>query len=353
MAKAPTLTTIATGYYSTTALNDNFDNIEAAFENTLSLNGATPNAMNADLDMNGYSIINYGALSSTPNPNPAIDTHLNTGTATTGQYLTWDGSDYDWIDLDPAAAGAVMDSELTDLAGVKALDTSTLATLTGTETLTNKTLTTPVINGAVTGTGVGTDTGDLVKLEDVGGSPGLPAVDGSQLTGIGGGATLISTTTLSNDATAEFTLDTSTYENFTIVMKDVIPDTDGVVLECRFSNDGGTTFKSGASDYAWAIDISRDAADDSIRIVARGASGFVVGSDPTDLGITGEFHINGAGTGFNTNIACIAAYDTSGGDPVAEFGVGRVKAAEENGAIQFFFSAGNLESGVITLYGRA
>lgn len=62
MAKAPTLTTIATGYYSTTALNDNFDNIEAAFENTLSLDGSTPNAMNADLDMNGYNVINAGNI---------------------------------------------------------------------------------------------------------------------------------------------------------------------------------------------------------------------------------------------------------------------------------------------------
>ena len=44
------------------------------------------------------------------------------------------------------AAGALMDSELTDLAGVKALDTSALATLTGTQTLTNKTLTSPIIN---------------------------------------------------------------------------------------------------------------------------------------------------------------------------------------------------------------
>ena len=47
------------------------------------------------------------------------------------------------------AAGALMDSELTDLAGVKALDTSTLATLTGTQALTNKTLTAPVITGTI------------------------------------------------------------------------------------------------------------------------------------------------------------------------------------------------------------
>lgn len=35
----------------------------------------------------------------------------------------------------------------------------------------------------------GVDVGSLVALEDVGGSPGLPAIDGSQLTGISSGAT--------------------------------------------------------------------------------------------------------------------------------------------------------------------
>jgi hypothetical protein len=30
-----------------------------------------------------------------------VDTHLNTSTATSGEFLSWDGSDYDW-----AAAGA-------------------------------------------------------------------------------------------------------------------------------------------------------------------------------------------------------------------------------------------------------
>lgn len=60
MAKAPTLTTISTGYYSTTALNNNFDEIETAFGNTLSLDGSTPNAMEADFDLNGYNILNAG-----------------------------------------------------------------------------------------------------------------------------------------------------------------------------------------------------------------------------------------------------------------------------------------------------
>lgn len=57
MAKL-TLNSIGSRYGSIDALNDNFDAIEAAFENTLSRDGDTPNFMQTPLDMNGYGIIN-------------------------------------------------------------------------------------------------------------------------------------------------------------------------------------------------------------------------------------------------------------------------------------------------------
>lgn len=53
-----TLNTVASGFYGTTALNSNFQTIMDAFDNTLSLDGSTPNSMNADLDMNGNNILN-------------------------------------------------------------------------------------------------------------------------------------------------------------------------------------------------------------------------------------------------------------------------------------------------------
>ena len=65
MAKGPTITTIASGYYSRTALNDNFTNIDTAFDNTLSLDGSTPNSMGADLDLNNNDILNVNDLSAT------------------------------------------------------------------------------------------------------------------------------------------------------------------------------------------------------------------------------------------------------------------------------------------------
>lgn len=66
MAKL-TITDIASGYASTTALNTAFTAIEAALENTLSRDGTSPNQMGANLDMNGFSILNQKASSGNEN----------------------------------------------------------------------------------------------------------------------------------------------------------------------------------------------------------------------------------------------------------------------------------------------
>lgn len=62
MAKKPTLLTVGSGYNSSTAINTSFERLRDAFDNTLSLDGSTPNAMEADLDLNGNDIINVGTL---------------------------------------------------------------------------------------------------------------------------------------------------------------------------------------------------------------------------------------------------------------------------------------------------
>lgn len=61
MAKL-TLNTIGSRYGSIDALNDNFNAIEQAIENTFSLNGTSPNALEADLDMNNNAILNASTV---------------------------------------------------------------------------------------------------------------------------------------------------------------------------------------------------------------------------------------------------------------------------------------------------
>jgi len=58
MAKQPSLKTISAGYYSTDQLNNNFSNIQNAFDNTLSRDGSTPNTMGADIDLNQNDLLN-------------------------------------------------------------------------------------------------------------------------------------------------------------------------------------------------------------------------------------------------------------------------------------------------------
>lgn len=57
MAKL-TLNTIGSRYGSIDSLNSNFDDIEQAFENTLSRDGTSPNNMESDIDMDTHRIIN-------------------------------------------------------------------------------------------------------------------------------------------------------------------------------------------------------------------------------------------------------------------------------------------------------
>jgi hypothetical protein len=53
---------IITSGYNLTKINDNFDKIETALQDGLSRSGEGPNQMNADLDMNGFGILNLNGL---------------------------------------------------------------------------------------------------------------------------------------------------------------------------------------------------------------------------------------------------------------------------------------------------
>lgn len=62
MSKKPTITTVSSGFAANTQINGNFTALRDAFDNTLSLDGSTPNAMNADIDLNGNDVLNVNLL---------------------------------------------------------------------------------------------------------------------------------------------------------------------------------------------------------------------------------------------------------------------------------------------------
>ena len=62
MTKRPSITTVNSGFLSSETINANYETIAAKFDNTLSLDGSTPNSMSADFDMNGNDILNAGSV---------------------------------------------------------------------------------------------------------------------------------------------------------------------------------------------------------------------------------------------------------------------------------------------------
>jgi hypothetical protein len=170
MAKRPTQKTITSGFSSANMLNYNVNEMLSAFDNTLSLDGSAPNAMSADFDMNSNDILNAGditavnvvitgtlsgaavvGLTATNNLSDVASattsaTNLGLGTGDSPQFTAVNVgaeivTDAKIVKLDGiealadvtdttnvTAAGALMDSEVTNLAEVKAFASADYAT---------------------------------------------------------------------------------------------------------------------------------------------------------------------------------------------------------------------------------
>lgn len=104
MAKL-TLNDVTSGYLAIPNINDNWNRIETALENTLSRDGTTPNTMGANLDMNSHRIINLATPLSNSDAARWIDivnSVVLTGTAipsqigNTDKVITTNGTNISW-----------------------------------------------------------------------------------------------------------------------------------------------------------------------------------------------------------------------------------------------------------------
>ena len=114
-----------------------------------------------------------------------VDTHLNQSNPTAGYVLSWNGSDYAWVAQSGGGAGDITRVNIT--AGTGLTGTQDTASGEHTQTL---------------AVDVGTTAGKIVQLD---GSARLPAVDGSQLTGVSTTTTLagLTDTTIGTAANGE------------------------------------------------------------------------------------------------------------------------------------------------------
>lgn len=233
------------------------------------------------------------------------------------------------------AAGALMDSEVANLTQVKAFNS---ADYVG-QTSTTGSATLPV---GTTAQRDGTPSTGYLRYNSTDGSPEV--YDGAgwvPVGGGGGGLVFITSSDLSNVATADFTaFDATKYDAYKFVLQSVTPAVDNANFYMRTSTDGGSSFDSGASDYKLGSSLY-----DYMIITAS------VGNNAGEEGISCTVDVFGPHLAKKTQFYFSGSYyDQNDAVSLISRQSARDSSADVN-AVRFFFSSGNIESGTITMYG--
>ena len=179
----------------------------------------------------------------------------------------------------------------------------------------------------------------------------------TQIAGISsGGLTPLNTTTASSDATIDITSDIdSTYDVYEIHLVRVVPASDGAYLNMYTSTDGGSSFDTGGTDYAWSY---LERAVGTTTESGSGGSGFIrlsantgIGNQ-TDEGVNGVIKIWNPSASLDTYISWELVYNSTGPyTPCINVGGAKRVAVADVDAIRLSFSTGNVASGRFHLYG--
>ncbi|MGH6931451.1 MAG: hypothetical protein ACREEE_03345 [Dongiaceae bacterium] len=165
----------------------------------------------------------------------------------------------------------------------------------------------------------------------------------------------------SNSASLDFVLTPylPDFEDFEFIISDLQPTTDAVHLWLRTSSNGGVSYDSGASDYAWTnmyhnpgvVSGDNDQADAQISLTGNSAT-------TSTSNVAGETYnavitILSPATAVPTHVGTVVqGYTTSDGQMTVVHGSARRLASADVDAVRFLMSAGTIASGKITLIGR-
>ena len=163
---------------------------------------------------------------------------------------------------------------------------------------------------------------------------------------------LVASTTASADSAISFNDLSTDYAFYELVAHNMLPGTDTVIPHLRVSDDNGSSFKSGASDYNWSFDglnaaTTTDSGDDADTEIQMSGS---IGNDVGE-GISFKLIIyDPAGTG-KTRFTWQLVGNSSTGSTRVLTGGGDYTSEGAIDAFQVFFSTGTVSTGEFKLYG--
>lgn len=165
------------------------------------------------------------------------------------------------------------------------------------------------------------------------------------------GMSKIATATASNSASITFTTMTG-YTNYLILANNITPATNDAMISIRFSNNGGSSYSSGGTDYRsnWFNVFSTTSAaigntTGSYIEVSRGLSN----TAGTAAGFT-MYIYNPSGSEYTSIWAENFLIDNASNFAMVSAG-GQCTAITANNAIQILMSSGNISTGTFQLYG--
>jgi len=175
------------------------------------------------------------------------------------------------------------------------------------------------------------------------------------------GMVLLDTKTASNSATLEFTtFINSIYSKYIFDLHGIYPGTNQTRLQMQVSEDGGTNWKSGASDYSTTTNMF------SISGVTESGNGTNTFLSISDYNIGGGYGINNNAAGaLNGSFALFDpsssgnvkkingsnTYDLGGISYINLYSGSYVATTNPINAVKFFMSSGNITAGKIKMFG--
>lgn len=160
-------------------------------------------------------------------------------------------------------------------------------------------------------------------------------------------SSFIASVDASNSAAIDFTqFDSSLYDAYEFVLMNIVPSDDGANFFFRTSSDGGSTYDA-STDYSYAGTYSAAGQAQAALAQAVGSS-----SSSEEHGWSGTVRVMGPHLIQRTLMKVDGGFfnSTSAGLVNVNLIAARTSAASVN-AIRFFFSAGDIESGTISMYG--